>query len=117
MESRSTHHSQLNCIAREQATGEHDQSQLQVGMARASSRRAKQAPGERSKLQVSMAKASSRGAKKLQEGIEQTPGGHKEEQRGVVEEKHLLDAQEIPPWHGEAVPARPRRHHARGSRR
>jgi hypothetical protein len=66
MESRSTHHSQLNCIAREQATGEHDQSQLQVGMARASSRRAKQAPGERSKLHVSMAKASSRGAKQLQ---------------------------------------------------
>jgi hypothetical protein len=25
-------------------------------------------------------------------GGEQTPGGYKEEQRGVVEEKHLLDA-------------------------
>jgi hypothetical protein len=29
--------------------------------------------------------------------MEQTPGGYKEEQRGVVEEKHLLDAYEIPP--------------------
>jgi hypothetical protein len=34
-----------------------------------------------------------------------------------VEEKNSHDAQEIPPWHGEAVPARPRRHQARGSRR
>jgi hypothetical protein len=34
-----------------------------------------------------------------------------------VEEKHLHDAQEIPPWHGRAVPARPRWHQARGSRR
>jgi hypothetical protein len=30
-----------------------------------------------------------------------------------VEEKDLLDAQEIPLWHGEAMPARPRRHQAR----
>jgi hypothetical protein len=30
-------------------------------------------------------------------GGEQTPGGYREEQRGVVEEKHLLNAQEIPP--------------------
>jgi hypothetical protein len=32
-------------------------------------------------------------------------------------EDHLHSALEIPPWHGEAVPARPRRHRARGSRR
>jgi hypothetical protein len=35
-------------------------------------------------------------------------------QRGVEEEGDLLNAQEVPPWHGEAVPARPRRHQARG---
>jgi hypothetical protein len=41
-----------------------------------------------------------------------------ERSRGVEkEEEHLHNAQEIPPWHGEAVPARPRRHRARGSRR
>jgi hypothetical protein len=62
-----------------------------------------QASGEhgQDKLQVSLASASSRWAwpeqSKLQEGMEQTPGGYKEEQRGVVEEKHLLDAYEIPP--------------------
>jgi hypothetical protein len=38
-------------------------------------------------------------------------------QRGVEEEGNLLNAQEVPPWHGEAVPARPRRHQARGRRR
>jgi hypothetical protein len=82
-----------------------------------------QASGEhgQDKLQVSLANVSSRWAwpeqSKLQEGMEQTPrgeqtlGGYREEQRGVVEEKHLLDTQEIPLWHGEAVPARPRRHH------
>jgi hypothetical protein len=32
-------------------------------------------------------------------------------------EEHLHSALEIPPWHGEAVPARPRRHRARGTRR
>jgi hypothetical protein len=47
---------------------------------------------------------------KLQEGTEKNRGG-------AVEKKHLLDAQEIPPWHGGAVPAWPRRHQARGSRR
>jgi hypothetical protein len=47
-----------------------------------------------------MAKASSRGM-----------------QRGVEEEEDLLSAQEVPPWHGEAVPARPRRHQARGRHR
>jgi hypothetical protein len=72
------------------------------------------------------------GQSKLQEGMEQAPGGHEASSRrawsklqegteknrgGVVEEKHLLDAQEIPPWHGGAVPARPQRHQARGSRR
>jgi hypothetical protein len=57
-------------------------------MARASSRRAKQAPGEH--------RGSSRRAQRRRE-----------------EGKHLLDAQEIPPWHGEAVPARPRWHQAR----
>jgi hypothetical protein len=38
-------------------------------------------------------------------------------QRGVEEEEDLLGAQEVPPWHGEAVPTRPRWHPARGSRR
>jgi hypothetical protein len=47
-----------------------------------------------------MAKASSRGM-----------------ERGVEEEEDLLSAQEVPPWHGKAVPARPRRHQARGRRR
>jgi hypothetical protein len=70
---------------------------------------AEQAPGEHG--------ASSRRAwSKLQEGSklhEITEKNRGEE----VEEKHLHDAQEIPPWHGEAVLARPRRHQARGSRR
>jgi hypothetical protein len=44
------------------------------------------------------------------------PGEHREEHRGVVEEENLLIAQEVPPWHSEAVPARPRRHQARGRR-
>jgi hypothetical protein len=35
-------------------------------------------------------------------------------QRGVEEEEELLSAQEVPPWHGEAVPMRPRRHQAWG---
>jgi hypothetical protein len=34
-----------------------------------------------------------------------------------VEEKNLRIAQEVPPWHGEAVLARPQRHQARGRRR
>jgi hypothetical protein len=38
-------------------------------------------------------------------------------QRRVEEEEDLLSAQEVPPWHGEAVPTRPRWHHARGRRR
>jgi hypothetical protein len=38
-------------------------------------------------------------------------------QRGVEEEGDLHSAQEVPPWHGEAVPARPRRHQARGRHR
>jgi hypothetical protein len=59
---------------------------------------------------------------------EQAPGGHGESSRrawsklqegsklqevakkdggGVVEEKHLHGTEEIPPWHGEAVPAWP----------
>jgi hypothetical protein len=38
-------------------------------------------------------------------------------QRGVEEEGDLLNTQEVPPWHGEAVPARPRRHQAKGRRR
>jgi hypothetical protein len=35
----------------------------------------------------------------------------------VDEGGDLLSAQEVPPWHGEAVLARPRRHQARGRRR
>jgi hypothetical protein len=38
-------------------------------------------------------------------------------QRRLEERENLLDAQEVPPWHGEVVPARPRRHQARGRRR
>jgi hypothetical protein len=38
-------------------------------------------------------------------------------QRRIEEKENLLSAQEVPPWHGEAVPARPRRHQARGRRR
>jgi hypothetical protein len=38
-------------------------------------------------------------------------------QRRIEEKGDLLSAQEVPPWHGEAVPARPRRHQARGRRR
>jgi hypothetical protein len=34
-------------------------------------------------------------------------------QRGVDERGDLLSTQEVPPWHGEAVLARPRRHQAR----
>jgi hypothetical protein len=47
-----------------------------------------------------MARASSRGV-----------------QRRIEEKGNLLSAQEVPPWHGEAVPARPRRHQARGRHR
>jgi hypothetical protein len=47
-----------------------------------------------------MARASSRGV-----------------QRRIEEKGDLLSAQEVSPWHGEAVPARPRRHQARGRRR
>jgi hypothetical protein len=38
-------------------------------------------------------------------------------QRRVEEEGDLLNAQEVPPWHGEAMPVRPRRRQARGRRR
>jgi hypothetical protein len=48
---------------------------------------------------------------------EQALGEHRVEQRGVVEEENLLIAQEVPPWHGEAVLAWPRWHQARGRRR
>jgi hypothetical protein len=34
-------------------------------------------------------------------------------QRRLEVRENLLDAQEVPPWHGEAVPARPRWHQAR----
>jgi hypothetical protein len=68
-----------------------------------------------------MASASSRWAWPVQ-----APGGHGQRRASSrrawsklqeVTEKHLHDAQEIPPWHGGVVPARPRRHQARGSRR
>jgi hypothetical protein len=52
---------------------------------------------------------------------EQAPGEHRASsrraQRRTEERKNLLDAQEVPPWHGEAVPVWPRRHQARGRRR
>jgi hypothetical protein len=35
-------------------------------------------------------------------------------QRRLEERKDLLDAQEVPSWHGEAVPMRLRRHRVRG---
>jgi hypothetical protein len=55
----------------------------------------------------SMARASSRRAQsKLQEA-----------QRRTEERKNLLNAQEVPPWHGEVVPAWPRWHQARERRR
>jgi hypothetical protein len=38
-------------------------------------------------------------------------------QRRTEEKGDLLSAQEVPPWHGEAVPAWPRRHQARRRRR
>jgi hypothetical protein len=59
----------------------------------------------------------------LREGawLEQAPGEHRASsrwaQRRTEKGKHLLDAQEVPPWHGEAVLARPRWHQARGRRR
>jgi hypothetical protein len=38
--------------------------------------------------------------------------------QGRTEEReNLLSAQEVPPWHGEAVPAWPRWHQARGRHR
>jgi hypothetical protein len=80
-----------------------------------------QAPGELSqcKLKVGMASAeqsSSRAWSKLQEGSKLQEVIEK--YRGVeVEEEHLHNAQEIPSWHGGVVPARPRWHQARGSRR
>jgi hypothetical protein len=137
MEPKNTHHSQLishhKCKLREKPQ-----------CSRGRRTWAAQAPDEHGqcKLQVSLASASSRWAwpaqSKLQEGVEHAPGGHgassrrawsklqegsklqeiTEKNRGEeVEEKHLHDAQEIPPWHGGAVPVRPRRHQARGSRR
>jgi hypothetical protein len=82
MEPRTTHHSQSDSPAwPEQALGEHGQGKLQVSMARASSRRAEQAPGEQTKLQ---------------ENTEQVPGEHRagsrRAQRRIEEGKHLLDA-------------------------
>jgi hypothetical protein len=41
----------------------------------------------------------------------------REMQRGVEEGENLLSAQEVPPWHGEAMPAQPRCHQVRGRRR
>jgi hypothetical protein len=38
-------------------------------------------------------------------------------QRRTEEKGDLLSAQEVPPWHGEAVPARPGWQQARGRRR
>jgi hypothetical protein len=38
-------------------------------------------------------------------------------QRGVEEGEDILSAQDVPPWHGEAVPMRPQWHQARGRRR
>jgi hypothetical protein len=42
---------------------------------------------------------------------EQAPGEHRASsrraQRRTEEGKHLLDTQEVPPWHGEAVPMQP----------
>jgi hypothetical protein len=38
-------------------------------------------------------------------------------QRRTEEKENLLSAQEVPPWHGKAVPARPRWHQSRGRRR
>jgi hypothetical protein len=62
-----------------------------------------------------MARASSRWA-----WPEQALGEHrassKRLQRGKEERKHLLNAQEVPPWHGEAVPVRPRWHQAKERR-
>jgi hypothetical protein len=111
MEPRNTHHSQLNFTTQVQAWGGTPVQQRGESMARASSRWAwpAQAPGGHGQ-----SRASSRRA-------EQAPGEHRasfrKTQRRIEEGKHLLDAQEIPPWHGEAVPARPRRYQARGSRR
>jgi hypothetical protein len=71
-----------------------------------------QAPGGHGQRRASSRRAWSKlqEGSKLQEITEKNRGG-------VVEEEHLHDAQEIPPWHGGAVPARPRRHQARGSHR
>jgi hypothetical protein len=59
---------------------------------------------------------SSRAWSKLQEGskLQEITEKYRGEE---VEEEHLHNAQEIPPWYGGAVPARPRWHQARGSRR
>jgi hypothetical protein len=63
-----------------------------------------------------MEQSSRRAWSKLQEGSKLQEVIEK--YRGVeVEEEHIHNAQEIPPWHGGAVPMRPRRHQARGSRR
>jgi hypothetical protein len=63
-----------------------------------------------------MEQSSRRAWSKLQEGskLQEVTEKYRGEE---VEEEHLHNAEEIPPWHGEAVPARPRRHQARGSRR
>jgi hypothetical protein len=63
-----------------------------------------------------MEQSSRRAWSKLQEGgkLQEVTERCSGEEEG---EEHLHNAQEIPPWHGEAVPARPRRHRARGSRR
>jgi hypothetical protein len=70
---------------------------------------AEQAPGGHGE-------SSGRAWSKLQEGSKLQEVTEKNRE-GVVEEKHLLDAQEIPPWQGRVVPVRPQWHQARGSRR
>jgi hypothetical protein len=53
-----------------------------------------------------MEQSSRRAWSKLQEGSKLQEVTEK--YRGVeVEEEHLHNAQEIPPWHGGVVPARP----------
>jgi hypothetical protein len=87
-----------------QALGELSQCKIKVGMD--SAEQASGGCGASSRRAWSKLHEGS----KLQEIIEKNRGGE-------VEEKHLHDAQEIPLWHGGAVPAQPRWHQARGSHR
>jgi hypothetical protein len=94
-----------------------------------------QAPGELSQCQLKMGMASTEQALEsmeqhsrehgaaFQEGMEQVPG-REQAPGGTVRcrggeggVEHLPSALEIPPWHGEAVPTRPRWHRVRGSHR